>query len=290
MEDPPIKDTARMSENERCTTAPFVRPSAARWQEPAVTDRAAFVAAHPETVVSTELWARLEPEISRRAALLEFDASPDTQNELRAELRARIIEAASGYRHTDEQGEPIFDYLQQAPRYIVWHAAGKVYSGLRRDRRNQKMTDRIELLGGQDEWGDPRPSDVADPTTHGSPTEALEHAELFSGIAARLSPAQLRVLAALEEGLDRGEIGERLDISRKTVHDHVNAIRNAALEAIGDDIHTAAIASDRRAVRRPSRRLSLPARPFPATTTRSGARSLRAALPPRESARPRRSR
>jgi hypothetical protein len=261
------------------------RPRAARWQEPVIDDHAAFAQAHPETVVSEELWLRLEPEIARRAALLEFDANPDTQAELRAELRARIIEAAKGYRETDTDGNPVFDYLEQAPRYIVWHAAGKVYSGLRRERRHQKLTDRIELLGGDDQWGDPQPAEVADPSTFGSPAEQLEHAELFRGIAERLFPAQRRVLELLEEGLDRGEIGERLGITRKTVHDHINAIRLAALEAIGDDVYAHAIAADRRAVRRPSRRLSLPARPAPASQRRTAARSLRAAPPQPGSAR-----
>jgi DNA-binding NarL/FixJ family response regulator len=265
-------------------------PAAARWQEPVIVDRAAFSAEHPETVVSAELWARLESEISWRAALLEFDASSDTQQELRAELRARIIEAAAGYRQTDEQGAPIFDYLQQTPRYIVWHAAGTVYSGLRRERRHQKMTDRIELLGGQDEWGEPRPSDLVDPASYGSPTAQLEHAELLSAIAGPLSPAQLRVLSALEEGLDRGEIGERLGISRKTVHDHIIAIRSAALNAMGDDSHTAAIAADRHAVRRPSRRLRRPAEPLPTTTTRGGRQPRHEATALPEAPRARRSR
>ena len=279
-----------MSEQEAPISTVARASAAARWQEPVIVDRAAFNAEHPETVVSAELWARLEPEISRRAALLEFDASSDTQNELRAELRARIIEAAAGYRHTDEQGAPIFDYLQQAPRYIVWHAAGKVYSGLRRDRRHQKMTDRIELLGGQDEWGEPRPADVADPASYGSPSAKLEHAELLSGIAGRLSPAQRRVLSALEEGLDRGEIGERLNISRKTVHDHIIAIRSAALEAIGDDIHTVAIASDRHAVRRPSRRLRQSTEALPTTATRGRLQPVRGATDKQTITPPRRSR
>lgn len=262
------------------------RPRAARWQETVIDDHAAFAQAHPETVISAELWSRLEPEIARRAALLEFDASPDTQAELRAELRARIIEAAKGYRTLDADGNPVFDYLDQAPRYIVWHAAGKVYSGLRRERRHQKLTDRIELLGGEDEWGEPRPADVADPSTFGSPSEQMEHAELYAGIAERLFPAQRRVLELLEEGLDRGEIGERLGITRKTVHDHINAIRLATIETIGDDTHTHAIAADRRAVRRPSRRFSRPARPTAAPPIRTAARSPHAARPRSGSARP----
>jgi len=267
-------------------TATPRRPRAARWQEPVIDDWAAFAAAHPETVVSEELWATLETEIARRASLLEFDAHPDTQGELRAELRARIIEAARGFRTVDADGNPVYDYLAQAPRYIVWHAAGTVYSGLRRTRRQQKLTDRIELLGGNDEWGEPQPADVADPVTFGSPTERLEHAELFTGIAERLFPAQRRVLELLEEGLDRGEIGERLGITRKTVHDHINAIRLATLETIEGDTHTAAIAAGRRAVRRPSRRLSRPARPAPLSPIHTAARSPRAGRPRSGSARP----
>lgn len=277
-----------MSKTTRSSSAPATprRPRVARWQEPVIDDHAAFAQAHPETVISESLWARLEPEIARRAALLEFDGSPDTQAELRAELRTRIIEAATGYRETDADGNPVFDYLEQAPRYIVWHAAGRVYSGLRRDRRHQKLTDRIELLGGSDEWGEPRPADVADPSTFGSPTAQMEHNELYAEISDRLFPAQRRVLELLEEGLDRGEIGERLGITRKTVHDHINAIRLATLEAIGDDTHTHAIVTDRRAVRRPSRRLSRPTRPATLSPTHTAARSRRAAPQRSESARP----
>lgn len=271
--------TPRSTSTREATT----RPRAARWREPEVTDSAAFAASHPETVVTPELWARLEPEIRRRAALLEFDPDPDTQAELQAELRARIIEAARGFRVTGADGEPVFDYLAQHPRYVVWHAAGRIYTSLRRDRRERKVTDRIELLGGYDEWGDPMPADVVDPSTFGSPSASLEHAQLYTGIAARLFPAQRRVLELLEEGLDRGEIGERLGISRKTVHDHINAIRAAALAEIGDDSHTSALVADRHAVRRPSRRLSLQARP--ATETRTAARPPRVRQQPSGSAR-----
>jgi RNA polymerase sigma factor (sigma-70 family) len=273
------------------TTAPERAAAAAgRWQEPEILDRAAFASAHPETVVTPELWERLEPEIRRRASLLDFDSSAHVQADLQAELRLRIIEAATAFRRTDADGEPVFDYLEQHPRYVVWHAAGRVYSTLRRDRRGTKVTDSIESLGGEDEWGEPTPAEVLDPATLASPTDALEHGELLAGIRERLFPAQQRVLEMLDEGLDRGEIGERLGISRQTVHGHLQAIREAALEMLADDDQGLAMIADRRASRRPSRRAVLPPRPATRTTARSAARSPRAAQPRTGSARPARTR
>ena len=264
--------------------------SVGRWQEPEILDHAAFASAHPETVVSPELWERLEPEIRRRASLLDFDSAAHVQADLQAELRLRIIEAATAFRRTDEDGEPVFDYLEQHPRYIVWHASGRVYSTLRRDRRGTKITDSIEILGGEDEWGELTPAEVLDPSTLASPSDALEHGELLAGIRDRLFPAQQRVLEMLDEGLDRGEIGERLGISRQTVHGHLQAIREAALEMLADDNQGLAMVSGRRASRRPSRRAVLPPRPATRTMTRSAARSPHAAPQRTESVRPARTR
>ena len=256
------------------------RPSrAARWKRPFVTDEAAFAAAHPETVISPELWARLEPEIARRARILEYSDDPIVQAELRAELRLRIIEAARTARRRDARGGPIYDYLDQHPIYIVWHAAGSIYSRLRRERREAESTLRYELLGGEDEWGELAPAETVDESTTISMSSRLEGAELFASIAAKLSPAQRRVLALLGEGAERSEIGERLNLSRKTVHDHIVAIRAATLETVGDDRAVRAFIDGRSATRRvsasPRRRAAAPvSAPVP---FRRSVRSTRAA-------------
>lgn len=264
-------------------TRTAARPRAARWKRPFVTDEAAFAAAHPETVVSPELWARLEPEIARRARILEYDDNPAVQADLRAELRLRIIEAARMCRTRDGRGAPVYDYLAQHPTYIVWHAAGAIYTRLRRERREAETTLRYELLGGEDEWGELAPAETVDETTLVPMSSSLEGAELFAAIASRLSPAQLRVLELLAAGADRNEIGDTLEITRKTVHDHIVAIREATLAVVGDDALVRAFIDGRSATRRVSaspRRKVLPTRPAPSPAprpARSGARSRRGA-------------
>jgi hypothetical protein len=250
-------------------TASAARSRPARWKRPFVTDETAFAAAHPETVVSAELWARLEPEIARRARILEYDDDPAVQADLRAELRLSIIEAARTARSRDARGGPVYDYLAQHPTYIVWHAAGPIYSRLRRERRQAETTLRYELLGGEDEWGALTPAETIDETTTVPMSSSLEGAELFTAIAARLSPAQRRVLELLAEGSERGEIGDLLGLSRKTIHDHIVAIREATLAVVGDDRLVAAFIEGRSATRRVSaspRRKVRPTPPAPALT------------------------
>jgi hypothetical protein len=205
-----------------------------RWVEPALTDPAAFFAAHPETVVGPELWDILEPEIKRQANHLEWDE--ERRTDVAAEIRLRIIEAATGSRERDEQGRPIYDYLRQQPGYIVQHAAIRAYSRLRRERREAATTLALEdlLPAGieESEGSEATILDPRDPHPDANPVEAISTAELELEIVAALTPMQRQVYDQLRSGWSRPEIGERLGLSRQAIHDHVVGIRLAALAAL----------------------------------------------------------
>jgi hypothetical protein len=75
----------------------------AAWREPQLFDPPTFFAAHPETVVSPEIWARLEPRIESWARF--WERRFDRQEEVRAALTLRVIEAATGFRRCDPETE-----------------------------------------------------------------------------------------------------------------------------------------------------------------------------------------
>jgi biotin operon repressor len=223
---------------------PEPTPPAARWVEPAIEDHAAFALEHPETVVTPELWARFEPEIRRRARALEWDA--ERRLDVEAEIRLRIIEAARGYRQLDEHGEPVFDYLAQNTGYIVQHAAGWVYSGLRRERREAGSTVLLGALAesrSEREEGGEAPAilDPADPTIL-DPLARTNEEQLYHAVAARLTRTQLRVFRLMREGWDRAQIGQMVGLSRQSIHDHVSAIRYSTLEVLKERSDLVALA------------------------------------------------
>jgi hypothetical protein len=209
----------------------------ARWTEPNVSDWAAFREAHPETFVDADLLADLDSEIEARVRVMAPWADDEERTDLKSDLVLRVIEAATSYRETDERGQPIFDYLKQSRRYIVWHAAGKISSRLRRERRLETVRiadlgpddpDEPELNDGVDDLPDPQSFD---------PTEGLIHRDLRDAIANRLSRAQLRVFRLLEAGYTWREIGRLLRLDRRTIHSHRTAIRSVTkrvLEARGE--------------------------------------------------------
>lgn len=207
-----------------------------RWIEEPIDDAAAFAAAHPETVVTPELWERLEPEIRRRARGLEWNA--ERRPDVEAEIRLRIIEAARAYRDRDAAGEPVYDYLAQGIGYIVQHAAGRVYSGLRRERR---VAGSITTLGAladsratrEDGGEGPAVLDPADPNPR-DPIERGSEDELYLAIAAKLTPTQLRIFRLMREGWDRPQIGGLTGLARQSVHDHVAAIRKTTMEVLSE--------------------------------------------------------
>jgi hypothetical protein len=178
--------------------------------------------------VSDELLARLAPDIAARARALDQDGHE--QEEIRAEIRARIVECAASYRRFDDRGEPVFDYLEQHPSYIVQHAAIPSYSRLRRERREGFATIRIDEER-EDEEGGGRPLEIADKQTV-DPLERLVVSELADAIASRLDETSYRVFALLVEGLDRAEIAYRLGSDRRRIHEQIEKIRIAATAAL----------------------------------------------------------
>lgn len=210
-----------------------------RWLEPQIADYGSFFQEHPEAAVSSDLLTSLRDEVARRARTIDNNWDPERQRELQAEINLRIIEAATSYRSLDPvTNAPVFDYLQQHRGYIVHHAAGKVSSQFRRERREAARTLRLLSIGSQesdeeDLGNEERLEDVVDARSLTSePTAQMEHDELRDAISARLSPAQLKVFHLLDAGLTRPEIGQTLGLSRQTVHDHVVAIRKETSSAL----------------------------------------------------------
>lgn len=204
------------------------RDGAGRWTPAEISDPEAFYAAFPEARVSAELFAQLEPDIAARARALDHDG--DQREEICAEIRMRIIECAASYRRLDRRGRPIFDYLQQHPSYIIQHAAIPSYSRLRRDRRLGFASIRIDL-GSADHDGDERPIELPD-LTAADPDDLLITRELSDSIAARLAGEPAKIFALLNEGLDRAEIGHRLALDRRRIHEYIAEIRIAATFAL----------------------------------------------------------
>lgn len=199
--------------------------STRRWIEPKIDDYPSFFRTHPETVVDSALLAELSEEVACRARALEFD--PEQAEEIQNEINLRVIEAATSYRIDPETEQPIYDYLKQNRRYIVWHASGKVYSRLRRERRQMKQTislsnQSVANKNEEDEQQEDAPialSYLVDFNAN------LEYDELRRAIVRRLTPAQRKVFYLLEVGFTRSEISEILRRNRRTVCDHVRAIR-----------------------------------------------------------------
>lgn len=205
----------------------------ARWRAPGITDRSAFLAAHPECRPSDELLAELEPHLHYRARSIEPTADPDRHEELVSEILASIFECATHYRRTDPlTGEPVYDYLQQRAGYIVQHAAGRVYSAVRRQRAADRHL-RPQLLSAT-RWDDPEAGDmeIADASVPDLAELADAH-ELVEAIAGKLrNQTRRQVFRLLMAGLSRQEVGAELGIARQRVHDHVLAIRDAANEVL----------------------------------------------------------
>jgi hypothetical protein len=204
------------------------RDGAGRWTPAEISDPEAFYEAFPEARVNAALFAQLEPDIAARARALDHDG--DQREEICAEIRMRIIECAASYRRLDRRGRPIFDYLQQHPSYIIQHAAIPSYSRLRRDRRLGFASIRIDL-GSTDHDGDERPIELPD-LSAADPDDLLITRELSDSIAARLEGEPAKIFALLHEGLDRAEIGHRLTLDRRRIHEYIAEIRIAATFAL----------------------------------------------------------
>jgi hypothetical protein len=178
--------------------------------------------------VGDALLERLAPDIAARARALDQDASE--QEEIRAEIRSRIVECAASYREFDASGAPVFDYLEQHPSYIVQHAAIQAYTRLRRERREGFGTIRIDA-DREDEDGRSRQFELADPVAV-DPLERLVGSELQDSIGARLDGITAKVFLMLASGLERIEIARALSLDRRRIHEHVAKIRVAATAAL----------------------------------------------------------
>lgn len=203
----------------------------ARWRAPQITDRRAFLDAHPECEVSVELLEKLEPYIRFRARQIEPVADADLHADLVAEITASIIECATHYRSTDpDSGLPIFDYLAQAPSYVVQHAAGKAYSAVRRQRTADRHL-RPQFLSAGNGYDNGEEDEDLELIDRSLPDMAqlADDSELIDAIAAALrNPLRRKIFRLLMAGADRGEVGLTLGLARQRVHDHVLIIRQVA--------------------------------------------------------------
>ena len=211
-------------------TADFDDEETGRWIEPELFDLVEFRRDHPETVASPELFERLERRIARLAA--SFEHNPADREDVRAAIRLRIIEAATGSRATDGGGRPIRDYLAQSDSYIVRHAAARAWNELRRERRLSARSVCFESLAAA-VWAE---EDAAiDPPIAGPEFDSdsqISATEIEAAVIEVVSPAERRVFLMLSGGLDRAEIARRLGLDRRTVSDHVAAIRRATLSVL----------------------------------------------------------
>lgn len=212
------------------------RVGRARWIAAEPADRANLRREHPEAFLTTERLADLMPAISRRAAALDRRRDPDVIADLRSDLVLRVIEGGQSSRERDENGQPVYDYLAQRPDYIALHASTPLRNRLRRERAFAKTHHlaSLDTIAALDRTDERVPFQVID-IKAGHPAEDLVARELLAAVVARVSRAQRRVLALLVEGRDRSDIATELGLSRKTVHDHMQAIRLAVLAVLADD-------------------------------------------------------
>jgi hypothetical protein len=208
-----------------------------------MSDPSAFYAAHPECVVTGEMFEKLEPQI--RIAVTRIDRlariNPDLAEDLAAQIRLRIIEASAGYRCRDaETGVPIYDYLDQSDSYIVEHAAGAVSSQQRRERKIAERLRTVSMEGmtqfmdisddAEVELGDstsPAYGDFSDTVA-----EEIDLERFTALVRSRLSTAEKSVFDLLVIGFTRAEVHREMNLSRQSVHPHMRAIQNAAKVAM----------------------------------------------------------
>lgn len=217
-----------------------------RWQRPVITDRAAFLAAHPECRVTPELLEDLAGEIHAVARSLDSYANRERQIEIETEIIAGIIDCATYYRTIDDiTGQPNFDYLAQTKGYVVRHASGKISSEIRRERKEAAVTtpllNALSLAEGEYEGADEEGL-IADPADWNAEAvgEQVEFRDLVIRINENLSPDQARVFALVVEGHTRPEIGSLLGLARQRVHEYMSSIRLATAAALSEAGHLSA--------------------------------------------------
>jgi DNA-directed RNA polymerase specialized sigma24 family protein len=215
--------------------------SLGRWQHARIDDRAAFLAEHPECVVTPERWESLASEIDFRARDLDKHADEERHAEIVTDIRIGILECAVMFRSRDpETGEPIFDYLSQAKRYIVQHASHTVSSAIRRSRLAVRTVPLLGFAGAGDDAradldeagpGDP-PDTSPDVGIADSVADRAADTAILHAVAARLTREQQITMELLVAGETRSEIAADRGIARQRVHEHIRAIRDAYLAVV----------------------------------------------------------
>jgi len=212
----------------------------ARWRAPENVEHRLFLDEHPQCRVTEDKWAELNRFIDWEAKDLFRRSHQMTVEDIRQEIVAGILECATYYRDLDEDGRPVFDFLEQAPSYIVRHAAGSVSSELRRRRASAQRTYSYDApihLSSDDGDGEEISTILADPSAVVD-SASVELHELCSAIYARLrSDANLRdntttrqVWNLILTGHNRTDIGALLGLRRQRVHECVVRLRDVIAE------------------------------------------------------------
>jgi hypothetical protein len=219
-----------------------------RWCAPEITDRPSFLRDHPQCVVTPDKLAELDHHIDRLADWMRRPGDELSVNDVRQEIVTRILECATHYRSLDDDGQPIFDFLDQEPTYIVRNAAGMVSSQLRRQRAQARLTVSYDAPiavrsdGGDDDCdGDGLLAVMCDSSVAVDATrvELWEFALTLTDRLCRDHDSTLgQVWDLVLTGHDRRDIGALLGIRRQRVQERFAKLRTIILEmneTPGDD-------------------------------------------------------
>lgn len=228
-----MKTTTESRREPVATETLTVLASDARWRAPEIDDRGSFLVEHPECLVTEGKLAELNLEIGRRAAYMFRQNDELTREDIESDVVAGILECATHYRELGDDGQPIFDFLDQAPSYIVRHAAGRVSSELRRQRDRAKVTssyDAPRRIGTAGDGGVGLLATIAD-TSAAVGSARVELLELTSAVEARCHDTTTRrVWYLILIGYDRAEIGQILGLRRQRVAERFNKLRDIIAE------------------------------------------------------------
>lgn len=112
-------------------------------------------------------------------------------------------------------------------KWLTTVALNKTYNRIDREttsKRHYSKEAGSDSMLGDHLLSEPTPDDVA------------EVAELLEKISAKLNDVQAKILLAKLDGLSHAEIAEQLGVSTKTVQRNSHAIREAAIEVLGNDV------------------------------------------------------
>lgn len=183
-----------------------------------------FYRRHPECELNAERLAALEPLVKRATRWMAARAgqSAPTEDFCQAILEG-IIQNGLSYVH-DENGEPVFDFFDQGPSYIVQRGVQRAEPLLRALHRDQEQTRSNWQCAGDDGDEEDRFESLAGNSA--DPASQLAYRELCRGLADELTTTQRAAFELLVSGVERSEIANRLGVSRQSAH--------ALLERIAD--------------------------------------------------------